>query len=132
VVGYRDRVGSVIDEGVTLLAGGDTTAAANALTGFLDTLEAEIGGPVGRRIAELAVHLPAEVAEVERSLPVPEKATWWQRIRGVLPVEPDRVAPARGAVTQLLQPVDDLLASRARALALTTDLSVSVARALSP
>jgi GTP-binding protein EngB required for normal cell division len=131
VVGYRNRVGSVIDDAVTLLTEGQTTAATDALTDFLDTLGGEIGGRVGRRIVEGAVQLPTEVAEVARSLPEPARATWWMRLRGVLPVEPDRVTPARAAVMQLLGPVDDLMASRARALALTTDLSVSVAKALS-
>jgi GTP-binding protein EngB required for normal cell division len=131
VIDYRARAAQATEEAVGHLVQGETIAASEVLTALLDALTGEIGGPARERVAEVAALLPSEVDVVARSLPQPDRATWWQRLRRVTPPEPDRSAPAREGVTRLLEPVDDLMASRARALALTTDLTVTVVKALS-
>jgi hypothetical protein len=128
-VDYRDRAGDVVEDAVGLLSEGEVVAAADSLCGFLDRLAQEVGPEVGERIMETADRVHVGLASV--ALPEATRASWWQRVRGVAPEAVDRETPARGAVTDLLRPVEEIMSIRARAIALTTDLSISVAAAQS-
>ncbi len=125
-VDYRSRLDAVVDQVARSLAADDPGGASATLTELFETIAAETGGMAGKQLMDFSVTMPAQLAEIARSLPMPAVPTWWQRLTGANPLPPDRLTPAMRALEDLLAPVTRLMTDRARALALATELSLTV------
>ncbi len=99
--------------------------AIATLTGFLDAVESEVGGPVGDRIAAIAADVPGHVRRIADSVPrtPPPSRRFFRRI------EPEVIDP--GPISALIKeavmrPVRALLAKRALAVASIAEFAVGV------
>lgn len=124
-VGYRDRLSSVIEEAARLLVAEEPAEAVAVLTRFCEDLASEVGGPVAKKVIASAAGLPSPVHRAAEDLPRLPSRRWWRR--GETGAD-ERLEVARREVSDLLGPVTELMAGRARALALVADLAVGVGR----
>lgn len=127
---FDSRAAVAVEASAGALASGSQPEAVEALTNFLDAIDAETGGPLAERIASLAADVPAHIRRIAGDLaPAPALRSWgWRRAKEV-PLDVDR---ARALLAEaVIRPVRALLAKRALALAATAELSLDIEAARS-
>jgi hypothetical protein len=127
---FDSRAAVSVQAAVGALAADNQPQAVGILTEFLDTIEAETGGPLAERIALHAAEVPAHVRRVAGELtPVPVRRGWAARRAKQAPFDVDR---ARILLSEaVIRPVRALLAKRALALAAIAELSLDIEAARS-
>ncbi len=125
-VSYGDRVGKVLES--VALVPADRSRLLSMVTGLVEDLAAETGGQVGTRLRQIAIELPRQVAGiVEAGSPEVSTGSRWRRRGRASNALPERES-AVVVATRMLEPVAEIMAERARALAAVADLSLDVDR----
>lgn len=122
-VNFDERVDDVVVGSAELVARGDTVMAVEQLTGFLDGVAADIGGPLASEVRRFGSDVRPHLARIaEDKSPVPVRRRWWQRRQD--PESRDQDEIARAIREAVVRPVRGLLAKRALALASIAELAV--------
>lgn len=130
-LGFEQRASAVLDSVSEAMGEGQWRRARDELTGLLEELAAEAGGPVGSTLRRMAAEVPGRVEEVVADLGPPPFAgrsrglrRFFRRSQGAASSVEEQ---AREALHEkVLRPARDLLARRAAANAALADLALSV------
>jgi len=120
-LGYRDDAERVISMSAQQVADGTPGAAVDGLVEFVSNLAGRVDGPMAASLQRLAATIPAKVQGAVLELPQPPARKWWRR-----GVAPDRLGFATAKMVGILEPVEELLAVRARAVASVAEFALAV------
>lgn len=125
---FDARAEKALEEAASALANGGAAEAADLLTGLLDSLAAEAGGPTAVKLESIAADVPAHIHRIEARLP-PEASGRRRRLfrRGGSGGAPDRISAARVSLSEaVLRPARVVLARRAVAVASVGEFALEV------
>ena len=105
-VNFEDRATKASREAASLVGEGRAQEATDALVDFLEDIATEVGDVTAKRIRLLVTRVPRRVQQISETQPT---------------------AAGSAIVEQILAQVREMLRERASALAIVTDLSLSVA-----
>ena len=131
---FESRASAVIDTAAHMVVDEHPRSAIDELTHFLETIAKEAGSSTGSRVREIATSVPSRVAtaadEVSTAAEMKKQARRGNRGGELESVRVDQRDAVRSVLDGLvIDPVRLVLATRARANAALTDLSLSVASA---
>lgn len=124
---FDARSAVAVSTATEALIADDRQRAITTLTELLDSVESEVGGPIGDGIAAIAADVPAHVRRIADSA-VPKPApTPRRRLFSRVESEPIDPGPISARIKEaVIRPVRALLAKRALALASIAELAVGV------
>lgn len=123
---FDARAAVAVGSAAEALIDEDRQLAIATLTGFLDDIDSEVGGPVGDRVAALAAEVPGHVRRIADTAvmkpPVPRR-----RFLSKVEPEPVDLRPIETLITEaVIRPVRALLARRAVAVAALAELAIEI------
>lgn len=125
-IDYDARAKVAVGAAAEALVDQDRQSAITTLTGFLDEVESEVGGPVGDRIAAVAADVPGHVRRIADTTVTAPPAPRRRLFRRDEP-EPVDPRPIEALLAEAItRPVRALLAKRALAIAAVAELAVGI------
>ena len=123
---FDARAAAAVGSATEALVDDDRQLAVATLTGFLDEVEVEVGGPIGDQIAAIAAEVPGHIRRIVDAAVSTPPAPRRRFLRRVEP-EPADPKPIEALIAEaVIRPVRALLAKRALAVAAVAELVVGI------